>query len=283
VTVLLDGALRYAAGGRPVFPCRSRGKQPATRNGLRDATTDTGLIAGWWEATPDANVAIRTGAPSRIVVVDVDGDEGMDSLHELEAAEWALPRTASVVTPGRGQHFYFRHPGVTVPNSARAVGAAIDVRSDGGYVLAPPSVGAGGRRYEPDERAAIAPLPEWLLERLARPAGAKRPASPSRTGCTIASPIGPAETRSPAREVPQRVSHGGICRPNRVIRTPMAPSERLAQLERVADAARSLPYEQQSAPLRDALAAIPGTELRALGPPCPVVPLSRREPARPAL
>ena len=100
----LDAALRYAAHGWPVFPCN--GKRPMVANGFHDATTDRETVEGWWRQWPDANVAVPTGGPSGLLVVDVDGDEGYDSLRELEREHGELPRTASVTTPRGGQHFY---------------------------------------------------------------------------------------------------------------------------------------------------------------------------------
>lgn len=167
---LPEAALRYAALGWLVFPCEPRGKRPATPRGLTDATVDAGQIEAWWQARPDANVAVRTGRESGIVVLDVDGDDGHESLRRLELEHGELPRTASVVTPRRGEHYYFLHPGEEVRNSAGVLGVGLDVRGDGGYVLAPPSEGSNGRRYEPDERAPLAEPPGWLLQRIRRPA-----------------------------------------------------------------------------------------------------------------
>ena len=166
MSALLDAALRYASRGWPALPCRPRGKVPCTKHGLKDATRDRGLIEAWWAQWSDANVAVRTGRVSGLVVLDVDGDDGTTSLRTLGRAHGPLPRTATVVTPRGGQHFYFAHPGVPVPSSAGKLGIGLDVRGEGGYVIAPPSIGTGGRRYEPDERAPIAPMPAWLLERL---------------------------------------------------------------------------------------------------------------------
>jgi hypothetical protein len=164
---VLEAALRYAGRGWPVFPCRSRAKRPATEHGLHDATLDDGLISGWWEMWPDANVAIRTGRESCLVVVDVDGEEGRELLGSLQQRHEALPATATVTTPRGGTHLYFQHPGGTVPNSAGQLGRGLDVRGDGGYVLAPPSL-VGDRPYEPARRAPVQPLPEWLGPLLTR-------------------------------------------------------------------------------------------------------------------
>lgn len=160
---LLAQALYHAAARRPVFPCKPRGKQPLTRSGFRDATTNEARIREWWTHWPDANLGLPTGAVTGLVVLDVDGDEGAENLRTLERRHGTLPHTASVVTPRGGAHYYFRHPGHPVKSSASVLAPSIDVRGDGGYVLAPPSVGANGRAYEPDERAPAAAPPSWLL------------------------------------------------------------------------------------------------------------------------
>ena len=190
---LLTAALRYAGRGWPVFPlhtaadgrcscgeqrCTSPAKHPRTRHGLRDATTRVETIRVWWLRLP-SNIGIRTGAASGLVVLDVDGEDGAESLRALEREHGALPRTASVVTPRGGSHFYFRHPGVDVPNSAGKLGVGVDTRGENGYITAPPSIGANGCRYEPDERAPLAEMPGWLLERLRTPQNAFRRAPAS--------------------------------------------------------------------------------------------------------
>ena len=173
---LAQAAIAYAQRGWPVFPCQPRAKVPLTTHGLHDATTDPEKVAAWWKRCPDANIAMPTGRQTGpgIVVVDVDGDDGYASLRELEREHGELPRTASVKTPRGGEHYYLCHPGAHVPNSAGALGAGIDVRGDGGYVLAPPSVGANGHAYEPDEQAPIQPPPGWLARRLASINAARR-------------------------------------------------------------------------------------------------------------
>ena len=80
---LLSKALALADSGLPVFPV-DRQKCPLVTNGLHAATTDRQVIAAWWTRWPAANVAVRTGKASGLVVLDVDGQDGADSLHELE-------------------------------------------------------------------------------------------------------------------------------------------------------------------------------------------------------
>jgi len=149
-------ALEYAAAGWRVFPCAA--KVPRTRNGCKDATADPAVITGWWDMWPGADIGVATG--DGLLVLDVDGEPGADTLHELERAHGELPATAHAITGG-GEHYYFT---TTAPirNSAGKLGPGLDVRGDGGYVVAPPSSHLSGRRYEwdqaPDE-AEVAPLP----------------------------------------------------------------------------------------------------------------------------
>lgn len=162
---MFQAALRLSSKQRwHVFPCRPGEKVPATANGLNDATTEWGQIIDWWNKHPMCNVGVRTGVESGVVVLDIDGDEGFESLRSLEREFGALPKTMTVKTPSGGQHYYFKHPGGEFRNSASKVGRCIDVRGDGGYVLVPPSRLRSGGSYEPDERAPIASVPEWLVE-----------------------------------------------------------------------------------------------------------------------
>ena len=139
-------ALALARRGIAVFPCRPRGKEPATPNGCKDATTGAELILHWWQQTRDANIGVATGARSHCFVLDVDGSDGERELRELEAKYGPLPATVEAIT-ARGRHLYFNWPSQPVRNSAGKVGAGLDIRGDGGYVLAPPSVHPSGRLY----------------------------------------------------------------------------------------------------------------------------------------
>jgi bifunctional DNA primase/polymerase-like protein len=132
-------------------------------------------LAGVIKRQPNAVCCCVGGgwAVSRIVVIDVDPRHGGDeALKKLEAKVEELPTTPRFLTGGGGEHYLFRHPGGYIPNSASgALGQGIDVRGDGGFVVAPPSLHICGRRYaidvdrHPDD-VPIAPLPEWLHERL---------------------------------------------------------------------------------------------------------------------
>jgi putative DNA primase/helicase len=190
-------ALRYAAKGIPVLPCR--GKLPLTPHGVHDATTAPGEIAKWPES---CNVGIATG--HGLVVLDVDPRHGGDdALHELERVHGKLPATASVVTGGGGQHYYFAAHGLG--SSSGKLGPGLDLKGEGGYALAPRSTHPEtGRAYEWDDSSKPAPLPGWIRERLTATNGAAPPvdeviAAGERNG-TLASVAGSIRRRGAGEE-----------------------------------------------------------------------------------
>lgn len=164
---LLVGALGYAKRNWPVLPCAERDKRPITAHGHKDATTDRGKLIAHWKARPNANVAIATGSQSGLLVLDVDPRNGGDeSLRSLERQHGELPPTLVVETGGGGVHYYFAVPRERVASFVLAEG--LDVKGDGGYVVAPPSIHPSGGRYKwrtPPAQTTLAPAPEWLLRR----------------------------------------------------------------------------------------------------------------------
>lgn len=161
-------ALQYAQRSLAVFPVKEKDKTPLTKNGCKDAIKDAEAIHRWWSQSPNVNIGIATGEPSGLWVLDIDGEEGEDSLKALEAAHGALPPTMEVHTGGGGRHLYFALPqGLDISNSAGKVGWKIDVRGNGGYVVAPPSVHKSGRKYEwsVDSLDTPAHAPAWLISR----------------------------------------------------------------------------------------------------------------------
>ncbi len=184
-------ALMYAAQyGWRVFPLHSidngactcadpkctgtkPGKHPRTPKGCLDATTDTGVIREWWERWPDANVGIATGGG--LVVIDVDPRHGGDDgLVDLRARLGELPDTVECLTGSGGRHIYVSvGEGVVVRNSAGTLAPGVDIRGEGGYVVAAPSVHTSGRSYaweassRPDE-VDVAPMPAAWLEAIVK-------------------------------------------------------------------------------------------------------------------
>lgn len=158
---LVSAALAYAAEGLFVLACNATTKRPRTSHGVLDASRDADVIRRWWLTDPDAAVAIRTGAVSGRVVLDIDGSDGEDSLYELERKSGPLPETTEVLTP-RGRHLHFLYPPqVGLVRCAVAFRGlpGVDIRGDGGYVLVPPTP-----RYEFDVSGhALAVWPHALL------------------------------------------------------------------------------------------------------------------------
>lgn len=181
----LEAALIYAHRGWPVIPihsvqdghcscgraaCSSIGKHPRTAHGLKDATVEEAQIQDWWRLWPDANVGIVTGNQSGLVVLDIDPrNGGADSLTDLQGRNGALPKTIQSLTGGGGHHFFFQHPGGIV--KSKPIVKGVDVKADGGYVVAPPSTHGSGERYRwnslrnPDD-VVLAALPVWLRAQL---------------------------------------------------------------------------------------------------------------------
>jgi hypothetical protein len=176
---MIRTAVALAQKGMAVFPCRPQDKRPATANGLKDATTDLDIIRQWWRQEPQFNLAIATGAVSGIFVVDIDGLDAEVELRRLEAEYGGFLSTVEVLT-ARGRHVYFRSPEILVRSSASKIAPGIDVRGDGGYVLAPPSIHPSGRRYEwsVDCATALAEAPVWLIDKISVPAKGVAPPLP---------------------------------------------------------------------------------------------------------
>lgn len=156
---MYDAAIEYAKKGFAVFPLKYRDKVPLTRNGCKDATTDAAQIKAWWQKYPNANIGLATGSVSQNVFVidlDIDEDRGIDGYHSLE--DWQrehgdFPETWTAITGRGGYHLYYRGNG-RIKNRAGIIDG-VDIRGNGGYVVAPPSIHKNGRRYEweysPDE------------------------------------------------------------------------------------------------------------------------------------
>jgi hypothetical protein len=167
---MLAAALALASRGMHVCPCMPRDKRPATPHGCKDATTDVIAIQTWWQENASYNIGIACGAASNVFVVDVDGGTAETALKRLEALHSELPPTVEAITPN-GRHVYLRYPPVSVRNSAGKLADNIDIRAEGGFVIAPPSVHPSGRRYawSVDSANAFAEAPRWLLDKIAEP------------------------------------------------------------------------------------------------------------------
>jgi len=143
---LLGAAARYVARGWQLFVCGSD-KRPLQRGGFKNASTDLSRLDRALTRHPDGMLAIRTGAESGIVVIDIDVDaaKGIDGRRWLvEAQQKGMPNCPTVETPRGGMHLYFAHPGGSIQCSVGLLARGVDVRADGGYVIAPPSRAPNG-------------------------------------------------------------------------------------------------------------------------------------------
>ncbi len=167
-TDVQQDALKYLDRKWSVIPIEWRGKRPLvawTEFQERRATPEE--VTAWFSRWPRANIGIVTGAISALVVLDIDSSHGgQTSLAKLEIENGNLPDTIEAATGGGGRHLYFAHPGGFVHNRV-GLAAGVDVRGDGGCVVASPSVHPSGKRYawvrgHSPEDISPARLPSWL-------------------------------------------------------------------------------------------------------------------------
>ena len=158
-------ALEYAQRGWRVVPILPGTKRPALNQWQDAATTSTAQINQWWKGSQSScGVGIATGKQSGIWVLDIDD---RDALYELEREHGELPATLTSITGSGGEHQIYLWPadGRTIHNSASSILDGIDVRGEGGQIVAPPTIHPNGNPYEWDEQCdTIATAPEWLLD-----------------------------------------------------------------------------------------------------------------------
>lgn len=167
---MLSAALALADRGFAVFPLGPRSKFPLIPeaeggHGFHDATHDTAIIRAWWTRCPSANIGIATGPISGVWVLDVDADAELDALRGYIGK----PLQTLTASTGKGRHLYFQWPadrqiGNRIGLRLGGQRHALDVRADGGYVAAPPSIHPLGKPYRWIKRMAPVPAPWALLE-----------------------------------------------------------------------------------------------------------------------
>lgn len=186
---LLRAALHYAELGYAVFPCVPGRKEPLTKNGFLDATSDVEQIEAWWQRYPNANVALVTDG---LVVVDVDGPDNPWLVDQPDCLTDLTTGCVSL-TPRGGRHYVFRQPaGTSIRCQVGQLAPRVDVRAQGGYVLVPPSI-VGGKPYrwveglELDQSLEFLPEPPgWLLGKLVD-AATSSPTAPRAASAAVAS------------------------------------------------------------------------------------------------
>lgn len=181
VASMKEWALRYAHLGLAVFPVKEKGKAPATPHGCKDATTDALQIETWWNINPQYNIGIATGSRSGgLVVIDLDIDEekgknGYEILKEWQKEHGDLPETWISITGNGGYHYFYRD---TAANKNKVdLYDGIDIRGEGGYIVAPPSIHPNGHTYEWEQEPGeyeIAAVNSLTAEFLLGPAPEKK-------------------------------------------------------------------------------------------------------------
>lgn len=146
--------------------CKQPGKHPLTRNGFKEASTAKVVIQSWWRSHPEANIGLALGEAG-LIAVDVDPrNDGIATLNQLEQEHGDLPPTYTVNTGGGGQHYYYRLPSDGQKYRCVVPGHGVELKTSGGYVIAPPSRHYSGARYE-FEQASIREFtdaPQWVLD-----------------------------------------------------------------------------------------------------------------------
>lgn len=179
---LYQTALNYAELGWPVFPARDKSgshKSQKHSDGKKwGATLDHHEIAHDRAEWPDSGIGIVTGPESRIFVIDLDtidghGINGIANFEALVAENSELPVTPYAESPTGSLHIYFRYPeGTKVSNSASTLAGGVDVRGDGGCILAPPTFRADLNKFYKwivsPFNTQIADCPEWLLKKIVK-------------------------------------------------------------------------------------------------------------------
>jgi hypothetical protein len=174
---LIEAAIDFAKAGCFIFPAKFAAKQKRSHTSAEKSngnpwgyTRDPDEIHQYWKRWPRAAIGLPTGVVNGLFVVDVDtlvghDHDGRESLIKLEIKYGSLPRTRMAESPTGSRHYYYKQPlGVRIPCNASKLGPGIDVRGDGGFVMAPPSDRPKRGRYAWINHVDIAAAPKWLSD-----------------------------------------------------------------------------------------------------------------------
>jgi hypothetical protein len=174
MAALIDAVREMTALGLAVHPLRTGRKEPALRDWPARATACPEEAVRLFRAHPGCNLGIATGARSGVFVLDIDRKSGVDGLTTLVGLEERcghLPATWLTETQSGGLHQWFALPLDRRIGNRVSFAPGLDIRGEGGFVVAPPSV-VGDRPYRwasPPSRAALSEAPQWLLDLAAPP------------------------------------------------------------------------------------------------------------------
>jgi putative DNA primase/helicase len=158
---ILKSALKYQEKGFSVIPLKSKGKEALVGWKTYQKNKPTAArIKSWWKDSPRANVGIVTGKLSGIIVIDCDSNGACKRFVEAHPEA----RATLQVKTGKGKHYYFEWATGIRNNTGSLLGPGIDVRGEGGYVAAPPSIHENGKHYKWVNENSIQPLPKKLKD-----------------------------------------------------------------------------------------------------------------------
>lgn len=180
MNAFVDYALEYASRGWSVIPLAPKNKTCIlnTWKPYQETIATEEEIRAWWKINPNANVAIVTGKVSGIFALDIDGEEGKAAISGRP-----MPVTPATRT-GKGFHYIYKLPkDIEIRNSARKIGPGLDIRGEGGYIVAPPSIHSSGSTYEWLVQDYPAEAPEWLLKAIL--GGGEDESTPKSSGWVI--------------------------------------------------------------------------------------------------
>jgi hypothetical protein len=159
-----DAALKYLDFGFSVIPL-GLDKRPmlSSWRSFQKRHPLESQVRSWFEQWPDAGVGIVTGWLSRLVVVDLDSDKAVEHVRKQ------MKRYPPTVKTGKGWHLYYRYPAEKEIRNSVNADIGLDIRGDGGYVVAPPSIHPSGRKYEWSTtrhlwNTQMPVLPEFLID-----------------------------------------------------------------------------------------------------------------------
>lgn len=181
INPLFDQAIKYFYLGLNLVPLIEKGKTsiiPWKRYQIENVTLNE--IDRWWSQWPWANIGIITGTINKLLVLDVDGEEGRQS---LKIASHEAPINTPTARSSRGKHYYFRENRAF--SSYIGFLPGMDIRCEGALIVAPPSIHASGKTYTWEKSIFDVDLedtPTWLSEILYEKEAEKEAKDKSRSG-----------------------------------------------------------------------------------------------------
>lgn len=194
---LIEHVVHYSSKGLSVIPtysiledgscdcgnkaCGAKGKHPRLnwRSQTKERMTEDELRL-WWKKHPNSNIGIITGDISQVTVIDVDGEKGLKSLKAMGLTLENMPPTPTVRTGGGGYHLYYRYDKGSIKTRVNVL-EKVDIRADGGLVIAPPSLHKSGNRYSWLKGKSLddIPIADFNFSLLVKPDGVVIKKSPS--------------------------------------------------------------------------------------------------------